>query len=184
VSTFSLQQALLKIDGDLPDGFNASDGIRSLFPSGSETRLSQLQHYLFRAEITLVTSQLHCAAVVKATGSGKWSLSGTVTSAHSTDLIPLHYVVGFAFKSSSGGIARGNFASGEVPIHTGTISRGFSKTGRDDWIVRHWPDAFVAGISGHMIVSQDVGEFIRQLQIVVGVGTLIVLTGGTVVIHF
>jgi hypothetical protein len=179
----SLRKAISTIGSDLPDGFEAASGVRSLFPAGQNAAVSQLQGYRFKHPLALTTSLLACTGTVKATGSGTWVLSGTVT-ADGTELIPVHYDVGFAFKSPVDGFVRSGFANGEIPIHTGTISRDFYASGRDDWIVEHWPTAFAAGIVTNMVAGQDVAELIRELQIVVGVGVLVLVSGGSVAVAF
>jgi len=183
VTIWSLRQALTTINGDLPDGFDASVGITSLFPAGQNALVSQLQRYRFLSSLSLVSGHLRCDAVVRATGSGKWVLSGTLTS-NAAVLTPVHYNVGFAFKLPVSGFVRGAFASGGIPIHTGTISWGFLASGRDDWIVQHWPGAFADGIVGKLVVSDDVGELIRELEIVAGVSFLTLATGGGIAVAF
>ena len=183
MTTWSLRQALTTINGDLPDGFDATAGIASLFPAGRNATVSQLQRYLFRSSLSLTTGHLRCDAVVRATGSGKWVLSGTLTS-NSAVLTPVHYNVGFVFKHPVGGFVRGSFVSGGIPIHTGTISWDFYVSGRDDWIVQHWPEAFADDVVVKLVVSDDIGELIHELEIVAGVTFLVFVSGGTISVSF
>jgi hypothetical protein len=183
MSVWSLRQALSDINGDLPEDFDATGGIRSLFPPGQAAAISTLKSYRYRADAALTTSQLDCRAVVKATGSGKWVLSGSVT-ANGTDLIPVRFHVGFTFRNPVDGYLHGAFASESLPIHTGTVSQNFYASGRDEWIVEHWPEAFAEGTIAKFVVEEDVGTLIHLLTIGGAVGVAILASGGAVTVFF
>lgn len=183
MTAWRVREELTSIGRDLPDGFDAAKGLRSLFPAKRTAKVAQLKTYRFKEPFSLTTGRYRSTGSVKATGSGKWVLSGTVT-ASGAELLPVHYTVGFAFMLPVDGYVRSSFASDDLPIHTSTVTREFYVSGQDQWIIDNWPAAFAERAVVKLVVSDDPAEFLRELQIVVGVGILVLISGGSVSVGF
>lgn len=110
-------------------------------------------------------------------------LSGKLT-ASGAEFGIVRFNVGFAFKLPVDGYVRTAYASDDLPIHASTISRDFYVSGQDPWIVDHWPTAFGEGVTVKLVASDDLGELIHELSIVVGVGLLVLVSGGSVSVGF
>lgn len=159
---WSLAQWLNKLatNKNLPSGFDARNGIRSLFPPGYGTAsISMLKQYVFKqdnsnecpgpnsgsAPVILSTT------VVRADGSGNWLHAGELRAGSSS---PSMWACGFVFLYSD-----------EKAVAHGTLDYDgqfinptyFVCCGNDPWIAEHWPELFAQGCG--IYLSEAKGEY-------------------------
>jgi hypothetical protein len=148
----------LDAGGHLPSGFDAADGLRSLFPAGL-ARLSWLQRYLVDGA-TLNTSLFNggvvATQIVGADGTGNWSFTGFVQNNVAIDngqgpthlSIPIAVMLGFVFGASTDDVGRGwtlsATAQGAIYLddhgkQVGAAKGTFSANGADTWLRENWP---------------------------------------------
>jgi hypothetical protein len=133
---FSLRTRLNELKGHLPHGFDATKGVRSLFPGNYSDSIMGLKSYVFLYDTGSSVSDVQ--AWIGADGSGQWFLGwwndGVVQ-------VGAGFRSGFVFYYSDDGIGHGYVdKSGYTPGAT------LCNAGTDTWIAEHWPQAFAAGV--------------------------------------
>ena len=167
---WSLKQGLALIQSHLPSGFDASHGIKSLFPAGYSGSISALKGYVFSAYAQLgayygfggkpgtssyipdsVLVESVADTYVMADGAGRWYFSwlGQNLQFNSAEMTSFFIQSGFVFHFSNDGNAHG-FVDTSQPLITSTdaLYSGDYRScisGQDDWIARNWPQIFAAG---------------------------------------
>lgn len=136
---FDVGQYLAAEKNHLPLGFNAKNGLRSLFPPGYQGSISILKNYVYRAESQGVDA---AQMVVGADGTGRWVFAALVDFS-STNAIQVSWC--FEFSNNKLGLAYG------FPIYYGTpwdasvTTMWVWCTGVDPWIADNWPQIFAKG---------------------------------------
>jgi len=138
--------------GHLPAGFDASKGIRSLFPASVvPVSLSLLSSWVTSSSGTTATSIITGNFTIEADGTGNWFFSVTLKVVGGDSF--LEAAAGFVFGFSDDKLGRGFVGQ---PSHIGsTLDTGAAQpqplevTGSDPWIRNHWsqiisnnPEAF------------------------------------------
>jgi len=122
----------------LPDGFDAANGIRVLFPANQTIGISALSNYVFSFEGTAQTPGGNSAQMaIIADGAGRWNLAIV------PDLSPLviGWAAGFVFTYSA---PNDGYGHGYV-VSTVDLSGNARDVGGvvDPWLLENWPQAFV-----------------------------------------
>jgi hypothetical protein len=173
MADISLRQILKDLRVDLPPGFDASRGIRSLWPAGRDVSVRSLGLYRFVREHSVSGADAEARVSFVAYGSGQWSLTGIITSS-SPD--PVKYAVAVTFRYSDSRSGHGVTADGTVfPGPFGGNTVPIRNNGNDPWLRDHWPEAFAAGVSVNLGTSESVGPFLRALLPTLGFEVLVAL---------
>ncbi len=167
---WSLKQGLALVHSHLPAGFDASHGIKLLFPAGYSGSISPLKGYVFSAYARLgayygfggkpgtssyipdsVLVESVADTYVMADGTGRWYFSwlGQNLQFNSAEMTSFFIQSGFVFHFSNDGNAHG-FVDTSQPLITSTdslLSGDYRNciSGQDDWIAKNWPQIFAAG---------------------------------------
>jgi hypothetical protein len=167
---WSLKQGLASIQNHLPAGFNASRGVKSLFPHGYTGSVSALKGYVYSAYARLGTSynfgdnggppnyltgtsivESSANTYVMADGAGRWFFSWLWGNVKYPAYLSSFFIQsGFVFHFSNDGNAHG-FVDTSQPqpnMSTGTPYFDFGRnciSGQDEWIANNWPQIFKAG---------------------------------------
>jgi hypothetical protein len=143
---WSLKNTLGLISSNLPVGFSARNGVKSLFPSNYKGTIGVLSAYVFtRTGDTWSFEQSDYASYfVAADGTGRWffSWNGIAYALdESADGINIRLQAGFVFLYTNDGVARG-FVDTSRP-NPSTLS---CASGTDPWIAENWPNLFLSTV--------------------------------------
>ena len=150
------ESASLYPNGHLPDGFDASRGIRSLFPPGKSVGLSSLRRYVYSVEGWAATGELYPTYSVRADGAGNWCLRVLIST---TGNGRFGAEVVFAFSTDTQGrgiVATGNYGGGISGSDDG-IGVSVLAHGLDPWIRDNWPDMFAQPV--FLYISEATGFY-------------------------
>jgi hypothetical protein len=130
----------------LPENFDASKGIRSLFPPGQTISITALKNYVISYTGSVQTPEGNSAQmIVIADGAGRWGV-GAVPS---LDPLAISWAGGFVFKYSNDQNGHGYVINNRNP-NAGIVD-GFN----DPWIMQNWPQAFPASVNLWMWVQDS-----------------------------
>ena len=136
---FDLRKKLGELSSNLPGGFHASDGIRSLFPSHYSGSIGILNDYVFKYSSPCPANAGACSWI-GADGTGHWFFGWWNSGGDGTD-INYRFQSGFVFRFSNDG-----FAHGYVDTSRPTSGQTSCNGGVDRWIHENWTKAFAAGV--------------------------------------
>jgi len=129
-------------NGHLPDTFDPSQGLRSLFPSASAIRLSWLAKYLYSIDGVSATQNLSAHFNVRADGAGNWCLRVLIETVGEG-----RCGSGFVFMFSADGAGHGLVSTGDYGDGDSGSDEGVGVSilahGFDPWIQNNWPNIFV-----------------------------------------
>jgi hypothetical protein len=142
---WSLSEKLGLIASHLPSGFQASSGIRQLFPAGGSRSISLLDYYVYQWDTginPMLDPYPQRCEFVGADGAGRWFFGWNPDDAGNTAVLVDNEraQAGFVFRFSNDGKARGY-------VDTSRPSGLSCNSGVDEWIVNNWPDALRQGVS-------------------------------------
>jgi hypothetical protein len=138
---WSLRQTLARLaayppnsTNHLPDGFDALDGIRVLFPANQTIGISALSNYVFFYTGTAQTPGRNSAQMsIIADGAGRWNLAAVPNLGPQV----ISWAGGFVFTYSNDGNGHGYVVS------NGNVSAANVGGVGDPWLLENWPQAFV-----------------------------------------
>jgi hypothetical protein len=146
---FSLSKTLqgLAKTNHLPIGFNASQGVRSLLPSGrGNTSIAILKNYLYSQKSQqLAAGDIQATFDVFADGSGRWLYQAVIGLVQPQNASSGRWGAGFVFAFSTDKLGRGYVKTGDYSlVNTEDYVDPFAVTleGFDSWITNHWPELF------------------------------------------
>jgi hypothetical protein len=167
---WSLKLGLARIENHLPSGFEASHGVKSLFPQKYTGSVSALKDYVYSAYARLSTdydfgnnggppNYLPNSSVVKssantyvmADGAGRWFFSWVAWNVqYPSHLFSFFIQSGFVFHFSNDGNAHGFVDTSNPQPNEVTGSPYYNlfrscSSGQDAWIANNWPQIFKAG---------------------------------------
>jgi hypothetical protein len=131
-------------NGHLPDSFDASKGIRQLFPTSQPISISALKNYLFSldTQIGAPSESTDANLSVRADGAGNWLLAVSFVFQGSPANINPRFGAGFVFAFSADGAGHGFVATGDGSQQEVTYCQA---TGFDPWIASNWIQLFQGG---------------------------------------
>jgi hypothetical protein len=128
-------------NGHLPSSFDATKGIRSLFPAGENVKLSSLSQYLYAQSGTTSVSGCTGTFYVRADGAGNWALVAVVSGS------PWQLGVGFVFMFSNDGNGHGITSTAKQgPDLAFNDAWSVVAQGNDPWIRANWLQLFSNGV--------------------------------------
>jgi len=145
---WSLRQTLSSIGSHLPQGFDPSHGIKSLFPPGYVGSISVLSKYVYFRSGRAKTSSNpddYASYCVGADGAGKWFFSwiGFAYDLVGVDIpdAGIRVQAGFVFHFSSDGSGRGYVDNSRPKYYERSCN-----SGTDAWIHNNWPKIFASDV--------------------------------------
>jgi hypothetical protein len=121
----------------LPNGFDPSKGIRSLFPPQKSCGVSALKNYVFSYTGYAQTPEGNSAEMlVMADGAGRWGIGANP----SLDPLAISWAGGFVFNYSNDGAGHGYI------VNNGNVNAGVVDGFNEPWILQWWPQAFAEGV--------------------------------------
>jgi hypothetical protein len=130
----------------LPPGFDATKGLRTLFPPNKAASLSALKNYV----LTFSGSQQTPGGVaatyqITADGVGRWGFLFSVTNGQSSGL----FGGGFVFAFSDDGFGHGWVLTANAVTEDGPPWEAAAQ-GTDQWIRDNWPQIFVQTVDTYL----------------------------------
>jgi len=132
---FDVGHYLGTVKNHLPKGFNAKNGLRSLFPPGYKGSISPLENYVFRCLSPQVGD---IQILVGADGDGRWLVASLANAPSDPDI-----QASFVFQHSTDSFGHGFDFDCPSPAGAGTPGPQWGWiTGVDPWIKENWPSIF------------------------------------------
>jgi hypothetical protein len=143
---WTLSKVLKKIESHVPSGFNAKNGIRSLFPAGYSGSIQSLSGYVFcnyfrTSALDATGKPCNSDLWVMADGTGRWFFGWAYGKSQANGF----RIAGFVFHAISTDGAWYGYIDGNSPLEEITSCN----LGTSAIIADNWPAMFKAGASIH-----------------------------------
>ncbi len=145
---WSLKNTLGLISSNLPAGFSAKNGVKSLLPPKYKGTLGVLSAYVFtRTGKASIDEWDWATYFVAADGGGRWFFSWTgypYDLGHWPESIPdanIRLQAGFVFLYTNDGVARGFIDTSRPSTYSLSCA-----SGADPWIAENWPNLFTSTV--------------------------------------